>query len=193
MRPPINGTVNKHNVRIWGGENPRFILEKERNKSKVNKWYGLINSVDNSLFPNPLTLEISIETCLNYRNVYAVPQLNDFRSWVMFQQDGTPPHRFSNTKDFVNETYYKQRFIKILLSSFCYTITTVWSWHYWHLHRQHDTVTTEHLYAVTVLLLYVEGLYCFQIPVNFFKLAFKSYCYSYRISFFAKPFVQMDS
>ncbi|KAJ4438553.1 hypothetical protein ANN_14500 [Periplaneta americana] len=32
----VNGIVNKQNVRIWGSENPHFILEAERDSSKVN-------------------------------------------------------------------------------------------------------------------------------------------------------------
>jgi hypothetical protein len=32
----INGKVNRHNVRVWGTENPHVTLEHERDSPKVN-------------------------------------------------------------------------------------------------------------------------------------------------------------
>jgi hypothetical protein len=32
----ISGTVNRHNCRIWGSENPRVIREHERDSPKLN-------------------------------------------------------------------------------------------------------------------------------------------------------------
>jgi hypothetical protein len=32
----ISGKVNRHNVRIWGTENPHTILEHERDSPKLN-------------------------------------------------------------------------------------------------------------------------------------------------------------
>jgi hypothetical protein len=52
----INGKVNRHNVRVWGTENPHVTLEHERDSSKVNvfcaiskeKVYGPFFFVENS-------------------------------------------------------------------------------------------------------------------------------------------------
>jgi hypothetical protein len=38
-----SGKVNRHNVRIWGLENPRVVLENERNSPKRNVWCPLIH------------------------------------------------------------------------------------------------------------------------------------------------------
>ena len=39
----VTGTVNGHNVRIWGTSNPRESVAKERNAPKVNVWCGLLH------------------------------------------------------------------------------------------------------------------------------------------------------
>jgi hypothetical protein len=37
----ISGTVNLHNCRIWGSENPHVVREHERDTPKLNVWCGL--------------------------------------------------------------------------------------------------------------------------------------------------------
>ena len=37
----IFGRVHRHNVRIWGEENPHVSREHERDSSKVNMWAGM--------------------------------------------------------------------------------------------------------------------------------------------------------
>ena len=32
----VNGKVNRHNVRIWGSQNPHAVLQVERDSPKVN-------------------------------------------------------------------------------------------------------------------------------------------------------------
>jgi hypothetical protein len=39
-----SGKVNSHNVRIWGSENARVILENERDSPKVNVWCALMHN-----------------------------------------------------------------------------------------------------------------------------------------------------
>jgi len=36
---------------------------------------------------------------------YVVPQLEEFQPWVVFQQDGAPPHCGLIDRDFLNETF----------------------------------------------------------------------------------------
>ncbi|XP_071043842.1 protein GVQW3-like [Parasteatoda tepidariorum] len=41
---PVSGIVNRHNVRIWGSENPREYCEIQRDSPKVNVWCGLMHN-----------------------------------------------------------------------------------------------------------------------------------------------------
>jgi hypothetical protein len=40
----IPGTVNRHNCRIWGSENPHVVWEHERDTPKLNVWCGLTSA-----------------------------------------------------------------------------------------------------------------------------------------------------
>jgi hypothetical protein len=37
----INGTVNLHNIQVWGTENPHVTLEHERDSLKVNVFFAI--------------------------------------------------------------------------------------------------------------------------------------------------------
>ena len=39
----VYGKVNKHNIRIWGSQNPSEVLERERDSPKINVWCGLMH------------------------------------------------------------------------------------------------------------------------------------------------------
>jgi hypothetical protein len=39
-----SGKLNRHDIRIWGLENPRVVLESERNRPKVNVWCALMHN-----------------------------------------------------------------------------------------------------------------------------------------------------
>ena len=48
---PTNGKVNRHNVRIWGKENPHATIEHERDSPKVNVFCAISkNHVHGSFF-----------------------------------------------------------------------------------------------------------------------------------------------
>jgi hypothetical protein len=81
-----SGKVNRHNVRICGLENPRIILENERNSPKVNVWCTLMH---NKIIGPFLFSECTISAIvyLDMMELYAAPQ-----PWVVLQQDGAPPH-----------------------------------------------------------------------------------------------------
>jgi hypothetical protein len=36
------GKVNRHNIRIWGAENPHSVREHFRDSKKVNVWCGMV-------------------------------------------------------------------------------------------------------------------------------------------------------
>ncbi|PSN46223.1 hypothetical protein C0J52_11379 [Blattella germanica] len=46
----INGKINKENVRIWGGENPHFILEVECDSPKLNVFCAVSKRVYGPFF-----------------------------------------------------------------------------------------------------------------------------------------------
>jgi hypothetical protein len=61
------------NLRIWGSENPRVVLEKERNSPKVNVWCALMhNKVIGPLFFSESTISAIIY--LDMMELYAAPQ-----------------------------------------------------------------------------------------------------------------------
>ena len=86
----VSGIVNRHNVRIWGIENPRAYLEQERNSPKVNVWCALLhNRVIGPFFFTEQT--VTQDSYLAMLEEYAYPQLAEVDG-VIFQQDGAPPH-----------------------------------------------------------------------------------------------------
>ena len=40
----LSGQVNKHNVRVWGSENPHVVREQVRDSPKVNVWCGVLHN-----------------------------------------------------------------------------------------------------------------------------------------------------
>ncbi|GBN85451.1 hypothetical protein AVEN_67197-1 [Araneus ventricosus] len=72
----VSGMVNRHNVRIWGSENPHVSAQLQRDSPKVNVWCGLMHN-----------------------------KLEEFQPWTMFQQDGAPPYWGSLVRDFLDKTF----------------------------------------------------------------------------------------
>jgi hypothetical protein len=68
-----SGKVNRHNVRIWGSENPRVILEMERDSPKVNVWWVLMhNKVTGPFFFSESTNSAIVY--LDMMELYAAPE-----------------------------------------------------------------------------------------------------------------------
>jgi len=40
--------------------------------------------------------------------LYVAPQLEEFKPWIIFQQDGVPPHWGSHVRRFLDATFRKQ-------------------------------------------------------------------------------------
>ena len=100
----VSGKVNKHNIRIWGSQNPCEVLERERDSPKINVWCGLMH---NQII-GPFIFAESTVTANIYLDMlkhYVVPQLEEFQLRVVFQQDGAPPHWGLIVRDFLNETF----------------------------------------------------------------------------------------
>ena len=86
-----SGVVNRHNVCIWGSENLHVAFQNEQGSPKVNVWCGLMhNKVTGPFFFNEPT--ISAYVYLDMLELYVAPQLEEFQPWIIFQQDGAPPH-----------------------------------------------------------------------------------------------------
>ena len=94
--------VNKHNIRIWGSQNPCEVLE--RDSPKINVWCGLMhNQIIGPFIFAESTITANIY--LDMLKHYVVPQLEEFQPRVVFQQDGAPPHWSLIVRDFLNETF----------------------------------------------------------------------------------------
>ena len=94
----VSGKVNKHNIRIWGSENPCEVVEKEKDSPKINVWCGLMHNqiIGPFIFAeSTITANIYLDMLKNY----VAPRLEEF------QQDGAPPHWGLIVRDFLNETF----------------------------------------------------------------------------------------
>ena len=86
----VSGKVNRHNVHMWGSENPHTFIEHIRDSPKVNVWCGLLqNQIVGPFFfqENTITGNIYLDMLENF----AVPQIAHMQPRIIFQQDGAPP------------------------------------------------------------------------------------------------------
>ncbi|KFM59228.1 hypothetical protein X975_23270, partial [Stegodyphus mimosarum] len=87
----LSGIVNRHNVRIWGSENPHEYREAQRDSRKVNVWCGLMH--DRVIGPFFFTEKtVSSVVYLDVLENFVFPQLEELQPHVFLQQDGAPPH-----------------------------------------------------------------------------------------------------
>ena len=100
----VSGILNRHNVRIWGSENPHETRELQRSSPKVNVWCGAM--FDQII--GPVFFESQSVTASNYLDIlksYVVPQLDSLQPTVIFQQDGAPPHWGLTVRKFLNDKF----------------------------------------------------------------------------------------
>ena len=70
----LSGKVNRHNVRIWGYENPHAVIEHWRDSEKVNVWCCLMHDrIIGPFFFAESTISANIY--LDMLELYATPQL----------------------------------------------------------------------------------------------------------------------
>lgn len=97
----VSGKVNRHNCRIWGSENPRVVIEHQRDSPKRNVWCGIMR--DRIIGPYFFAEKtVTANTYLDMLQLYAVPQLPD---GAIFQQDGAPPHFANMVRTFLDEQF----------------------------------------------------------------------------------------
>jgi hypothetical protein len=99
----ISGTVNKHNVRIWGTETPRAVVEHVRDSPKVNVFFC---AVSRKVY-GPFFFQ-------EKKTVRGITYLDMLREWLMYQlkedqdnftlvQDGAPPHWHLEVINYLDE------------------------------------------------------------------------------------------
>ena len=106
----VSEKLNKHNVRIWGSENPHATRELQRDSPKVNVWCRIMcNRIIGPFFFHEAS--IIADVYLDLLTEYVAPQLIEFQPTIIFQQDGASPHWGLHVREFLNETFLN-RWIK---------------------------------------------------------------------------------
>lgn len=98
----VDGKVNKHNVRIWGTENPHDYREVARDSEKVTVWCAMsVNEVIGPYYfdePN-----FNGASYLHLLNRFFLSMLPNLSQDTIFQQDGAPPHYSREVRDLLDE------------------------------------------------------------------------------------------
>lgn len=98
----LHGRVNRHNVRIWGSENPRATLEIERDSPKLNVFCAISErTVYGPFFFEGQT--VNGQRYLQMLMNWLFPQLAAEGGHYLFQQDGAPPHWHLAVRTYLNE------------------------------------------------------------------------------------------
>jgi hypothetical protein len=83
----INGRVNRHNVRVWGTENPHVTLEHERDSPKVNVFCAILKEkVSGPFFFVENT--VTGNTYVDMLTLWLLPQLEDDSDDFIFNKMG---------------------------------------------------------------------------------------------------------
>ncbi|PNF43976.1 hypothetical protein B7P43_G00908, partial [Cryptotermes secundus] len=99
----LSGKVNRHNVRIWGLQNPRVTLKHVRDSLKVDVFCAIsLTKVYGLLFFDENT--VTGVTYLRMLQNWLVPQMNEDSGDYIFQQDRVPPHWHLNVRRFLDES-----------------------------------------------------------------------------------------
>jgi hypothetical protein len=84
----VCGNVNRHNVHIWGMENPHSMVEHVCDSPKVNVFCRFLLQSLQTIF---LCGTVNGINYLDMLQLWLMPQLQE-DSKDIFQQDGAPPH-----------------------------------------------------------------------------------------------------
>ena len=103
------GNVNTHNVRIWGTENPKSVVEVARESPKVNVFCAVstFKVYVPFFFSQPTVTGIAF---LDVLTEWLLLQLNEDSADFILQMDGAPPHFHRHVREFLNQ-YLPQRWI----------------------------------------------------------------------------------
>jgi hypothetical protein len=100
----VYGTVNCHNVRIWGTENPHVTVEHVRASPKVNVFCAVASCkvYGPFFFAEPTVTGIIY---LDMLQQWLRAQLQEDSKDFIFQQDGVPPHFHSDVRSYLNANF----------------------------------------------------------------------------------------
>ena len=96
------GKGNRHNVRIWGTENPISVVEVARNSPKVN----VFCAVPTFKVYGPLFFSEEAVTGIAFLDMlteWLLPQLNEESADFIFQMDGALSHFHRHIREFLNQ------------------------------------------------------------------------------------------
>lgn len=103
MNFPYCDKVNKHDVRIWGTENPRAVIEHERDSPKLNVFCAISNKKVYGLFFFYQESTITGVVYLDMISQWLVPQLQEDSDDFVRVQDGAPLHWHHYVRDYLDE------------------------------------------------------------------------------------------
>ena len=100
----VSGLLIRHNLRIWGLENPHDTCKLEQNSPKLNVWCGIMH--DKIISPFFFTEKsITAQIYLDILTEYLSPQFERYQPQVIFQQDGAPTYWGLEVHEFLNESF----------------------------------------------------------------------------------------
>ena len=102
-----NGEVNRHNVRIWGEENPRAIIEHERASPKVNVFFTISKNhvYGPFFFEGNVTGDVYLQMLQNWLMVELIA--NEHKDFI-YQRDGAPPHWQLTVRAYLNDNLLRR-------------------------------------------------------------------------------------
>lgn len=98
----LSGKVNRHNIRIWGTENPHATVQHERDSPKLN----VFCAVSSTKVYGPFFFNENTVTGISYLDMlqlWLMPQLTADSNNFIYQQDGAPPHWHNDVRGYLNE------------------------------------------------------------------------------------------
>jgi hypothetical protein len=99
----VHGKPNRHNVRVWGTQQPRKVIEHERDSSKVNVFCAM--SKTKTYGPFFFAEKTIGGFCyLDMLQSWLFQQLEQDEADIILQQDGAPPHFRRKVRSHLNET-----------------------------------------------------------------------------------------
>ncbi|UYV79914.1 hypothetical protein LAZ67_18001034 [Cordylochernes scorpioides] len=116
----LNGEVNTRSSRIWATENPRILKEIPLHQPRVTVWCGFTSSsIIGPFFKEEIygrtfdTVFVTGEHYVQPLREKVIPILQDRQalSEITFMQDGEPPHISRGAKQFLKDTFGKNRVI----------------------------------------------------------------------------------
>ncbi|GBN26204.1 Zinc finger protein 45 [Araneus ventricosus] len=106
-----NGMFNRQNIHNWSLENPRYAVEvRHQLRWSITVWCGIFNDklIGPAFYEETLTgqryMELLQDVITDFVENLPLQQLRN----VWFQHDGAPPHKISNVKQYLMETFQNQ-------------------------------------------------------------------------------------